>query len=310
MPGRLAALLLLCLALPPGGGAQAATPYAKFLRPPDVVNARYGPHSRNVLDVWKAATPAPAPLLVYIHGGGFLSGDKRNLPPTLLRLCLKAGIAVASIDYRYTTDAPYPAPMLDGAHAVQYLREHHEEFHIDPQRIAAAGGSAGGGISLWIAYHDDLADPAAPADATAHRSTRLRCAIGVGAQSTYDPVVMARLVGPVILQHPGFEPFCGIKRSGWKTPAARRCFEDASPVNHLSADDPPVLLLYDQPDAPVGTLSLNQAAHHPAFGEYLKEKAAKLNVRVKVVRREDFTGAPLPQMFAKIVSFLRGSCSF
>jgi len=310
MAGRAEALLLLlCFALSPSAGAQDTNPYAKFHRPPDIVNSRYGPHTRNVLDVWKADTLAPAPLLVYIHGGGFLSGDKTNLPPALLRQFLDAGIAVASINYRYTTDAPYPAPMLDGARAVQYLRENHERYYIDPKRVAAAGGSAGGGISLWLAYHDDLADPAA-SDDTAHRSTRLRCAVGVGAQSTYDPVVMERLVGAVILQHPGFEPFCGIKQPDWKTPAARRCFEDSSPVNHLSADDPPVLLLYDQPDAPLGTLSLNQAAHHPAFGEFLKEKAAKLRVTVKVVRLEDFTGAPLPQMYPKIVSFLREFCGF
>src|SRR5881396_2297342 len=68
------------------------------LPPPDVANARYGPHERNVLDVWKAKSSQPAPIVVFIHGGGFTQGDKSGVPPPLLNECLRAGIAVASIN--------------------------------------------------------------------------------------------------------------------------------------------------------------------------------------------------------------------
>ena len=56
---------------------------------PDVRDARYGPHERNVLDLWKAKSDRPAPLLVFIHGGGFRAGDKSNLAPALLTRCLE-----------------------------------------------------------------------------------------------------------------------------------------------------------------------------------------------------------------------------
>src|SRR5947209_18334269 len=86
--------------------------------PPDVANARYGPHERNVFDLWKAKTSRPSPLVIHIHGGGFVAGDKSGVPQGLLSDCLKRGIAVATINYRYSTIAPYPAPMEDGPRAL------------------------------------------------------------------------------------------------------------------------------------------------------------------------------------------------
>ena len=58
---------------------------------PDVENAKYGPHERNVLDLWKAKSDTPTPLVVFIHGGGFRGGDKANLAPGLLAGCRNAG---------------------------------------------------------------------------------------------------------------------------------------------------------------------------------------------------------------------------
>src|SRR5262244_2887446 len=94
---------------------------ARPLRPPDVANTSYGPHERNVLDLWKASSERPTPLVIFIHGGGFTQGDKSGVSPFLLDACLKEGISVASINYRYSTQAPYPAPMMDSARAVQFL---------------------------------------------------------------------------------------------------------------------------------------------------------------------------------------------
>src|SRR5437899_8020126 len=86
-------------------------------RPPDLANVSYGPHERNVLDLWKAKSDRPTPLVIFIHGGGFTQGDKSAVNPVLLDTSLKEGISVASINYRYSTQAPYPAPMADSARA-------------------------------------------------------------------------------------------------------------------------------------------------------------------------------------------------
>src|SRR5262245_4805795 len=172
---RLPALLAL-LTLPALAAAQG--------RPkPDVANARYGPHERNVLDLWKARAEKPTPLVVFIHGGGFRGGDKKNLPLPLLDRCLKAGLSVASINYRLSQHAPFPAPMHDSARAIQFFRSKAKDWNLDPARIACTGSSAGAGISLWLAFHDDLADPKST-DPVARQSTRLSCAAVLGAQSS------------------------------------------------------------------------------------------------------------------------------
>src|SRR5215813_3612953 len=137
----------------------ASSAQQKNTLPPDLANVRYGPHERNVFDLWKAKSDSPTPLVIHIHGGGFRQGDKSTINPLLLRGCLEHGISVASINYRYSTQAPYPAPMADSARAVQFLRLHAKEYNLDANRFGATGGSAGAGISLWIGFRDDMVDP-------------------------------------------------------------------------------------------------------------------------------------------------------
>ncbi len=95
-------LVLLCLAGP--AFAQSKPTYE---------NVRYGPHERNVLDFWQAKSDQPTPVLVSIHGGGFVAGNK-SVPPQLLKECLTSGISVAAINYRYSTQAIAPVPALCG----------------------------------------------------------------------------------------------------------------------------------------------------------------------------------------------------
>src|SRR5687768_8165656 len=76
---------------------------------PTHANVSYGPHARNVMDVWLAPSRTPTPVLIVIHGGGFYAGLK-NVNAQLLDDCLKSGISVVAIAYRYSTDAIAPAP--------------------------------------------------------------------------------------------------------------------------------------------------------------------------------------------------------
>src|SRR5262245_59851121 len=81
----------------------------------------YGPHPRNVLDFWKADGQGPRPLLIYIHGGGWTGGDKKQDTKNY-RPFLDKGISYAAINYRLTPDSPLPAPVHDAARAIQFLR--------------------------------------------------------------------------------------------------------------------------------------------------------------------------------------------
>src|SRR5688500_16252089 len=142
--GVCAALWLgLLIALPAGAQERKAKGSPKPT--PDLADVAYGPHERNVMDVWKAKSDSPTPLLVFIHGGGFRGGSKEALQPALLRGCLEAGIAVASINYRLSPEVAFPAHYMDSARAIQFARSKAKEWNIDPQRVAASGGSAGAG---------------------------------------------------------------------------------------------------------------------------------------------------------------------
>ncbi len=98
------------------------------------------------MDIWlprKAATTA-VPLVVWIHGGAFQLGDRRELPPTfapdsVFRLLNQAGIACATVDYRHSLEAPFPAQLHDIKAAVRYLRHHADDLGIDSDRIGAWG---------------------------------------------------------------------------------------------------------------------------------------------------------------------------
>ena len=260
--------------------------------PPAHSNVHYGPHERNVLDVWRARPSSDdsggTPLVVFFHGGGFRQGNKNSVPAWLVAKCLAAGISVASANYRLSQDAPFPAPMLDGARAIQYLRLHAREFGVDPARIGASGNSAGAGIALWVGFHDDLAEPASP-DEVLRQSSRVACLGGDGAQTSYDPRFIRRVVGGRAHEHPALRPFYGLADADLGTSRAHRLFEDASPITHATAGDPPVILFYAEPDDPLPAASRpGQGIHHPRFGSVLKDKLEPMGVECVVRHCGDF----------------------
>ena len=119
-----------------------------------------------------ADASSPAPLLVWVHGGAWRFGTNQALRDTILRASSgeqpntqalmraafqQAGWAVASINYRYSHQALFPGALHDVKEAVRFFRANAHEFGIDPQRIAVAGGSAGGHLSMLVAHTGDSA---------------------------------------------------------------------------------------------------------------------------------------------------------
>lgn len=129
---------------------------------------------------------SPAPLLVWIHGGAWRFGTNQALRDTILRTPTgeqpntqalmraafqQAGWAVASINYRYSHQALFPGALHDVKEAVRFFRANAHEFGIDPQRIAIAGGSAGGHLSMMVAHTgDSAADASASEDSVSEDS--------------------------------------------------------------------------------------------------------------------------------------------
>lgn len=268
---------------------------------PTKANVAYGDHERHVLDFWQAETDKPAPLFIWIHGGGFRGGDKKSFPGELRTQCLKAGISCASIHYRLSGHAPYPAQMLDSAKAVQFLRSKADEWNLDAERFAAGGGSAGSGISQWLAYHDDLADSQSE-DPIAKQSTRLCCVFPVNMQSTYDPRVIKKIIPGKAYTHTALISFFG-RPAGWDwdtEPIDKELdalLKDASPITHLTRDDAPIFLLQYAKAATPGNI------HHPKFGEHLKRAADELDV--ECVAKLDTDYESMSEAYAEMVNFMQ-----
>ena len=112
----------------------------------------YGSKSKNQsLDLYLPETGSgPFPLLIHIHGGGFAMGDKRDDHMDAYLTGIRRGYAVASIEYRLSGEAIFPAAVLDCREALRYILAHAVELSVDPDRIATIGGSAGGNLSAMM----------------------------------------------------------------------------------------------------------------------------------------------------------------
>ena len=273
-------------------------------RPPDIADVRYGPHERNELDLYLAKSEKPAPLVLHIHGGAFVVGNKNAISPLLLDACAKAGITVASINYRYATQAPFPAPYLDGARALQFLRHNAKKFNINPSAVAATGGSAGADISLWVGCHEDLADSTSE-DPVKRQSTRVCCVGALDSQTSLDPRVVDKLLRQKGALNSALPRLFGLRRDEMDSDRAHKLYDQASAAALLTKGDAPVFLYYRVANSPITDLTtVGDRVHNPAFGFYLKEHMDKVGVECVLRLREDYADSNRPaQMNRDLVQF-------
>lgn len=268
--------------------------------PPTFANVAYGPHERNVLDFWKVRGEAPTPLLVMIHGGGWVAGDKNGQGLAAPRF-VDRGISVAAINYRLTPDNPLPAPVHDAARAIQFLRTKSSEWNIRPDRIALTGGSAGACTSMWLLLHDDLADSDSE-DPVLRESTRV-CAASVSVgQTSIDPKVIVDWVGPKVLEHRMIYMAVGehSMENAWKRYTEHEhLYKEFSPYNHLDGKDPPLYMTYAE-DTSMPSKNAGHGIHHPNFGVKMKEKGDAVGAECYL----NIKGLPAPEKYSSGDDFL------
>ena len=275
---------------------------------PTHADVHYGSHERQVIDFYQAKSNEPTPVIIYIHGGGFVGGDKKSVSPAMLQGALDAGISSAAIHYRFVDGDKtiFPVPQHDGARAVQFIRTKAGEWNLDPTRIACYGGSAGAGISMWIGFHDDLAKPNSP-DPVERQSTRIQAIGTMGGQGTYDPVKIKQLVGGRAHEHPSLLKIYGLKsveEALSPTPAVQKLYDEGAAITHLTKDDPPLYMVYSEPDVvPPPDARPGQFIHHPNFGRQLKAKMDALGIENVFINGGG--NPPTPQSPGGMIEFFK-----
>lgn len=198
------------------------------------VGIAYGPGRSHKADLY--VSPARRGTIVYLHGGGWVSGDRHYVPSLLLHQVTR-GWDVVSIDYRMAGEAPFPAAVHDASDAISWVYRNGAQHGLDTHRVVISGGSAGGNIAALLAYGaNDTGFPGAdlvPVDG-------LLSLAGV-----YD----MRTAGFGELDRPG----------GWLHGVPRGRY-DSSPNVWLDAQDPPTLAVHGVEDPLVSVAQVRALA--------------------------------------------------
>lgn len=187
----------------------------------------------------------PVPGIVFIHGGSWKHGGKEDYRLYGMHFA-KLGYVVASIQYRLSGEAPFPAAVHDVKAAVRYMRAEASSIGVDPDRIGVAGGSAGGHLSMMIGYSSDVPELAGKSGHPGV-SSRVQCVVNL-----YGPTDMTTEYARNISQTNSAvsQFFTGTYKEQPDAYAA------GSPLKYVTSDDPPTLILHGTVDALV---PINQA---------------------------------------------------
>jgi len=248
-------------------------------------------HRRNAFDIFTLTTRQPSPLVIFIHSGGFTGGDKAQAYDFSkdIRGFLTKGVAFATINYRFLEDSNngVMTSLEDIKRAVQFLRYHAKEFNIDPNRISCYGVSAGAGASLWLATHEDMANIRSN-DPIERQSTRIRSAVALGTQASYDLVTWEdifevygfRLDDPNNDQQSLFD-FYGINSmEELYSPEMTAYRKKVDMLELFSSNDAPVYVFNNGAATP--PRNNGELYHHPFHAVAVKEAADKVGVENQI----------------------------
>lgn len=182
------------------------------------------------------------PLVMFIHGGGWQNGDR-----TRCRLAWVAGhgYAVASIEYRLSHEAAFPAQIHDCKGALRWLRAHQEEYGYDAQRVVVAGTSAGGHLAALMGTSADIAELEGTTAGHLDRSSRVQGVIDYFGPTDF---LMRSKLHPAKTENPDGSVY---KLLGGPASQNQELAQLASPAMLVTPDDPPLLILHGDKDRTV-----------------------------------------------------------
>jgi len=215
------------------------------------------------------------PLIVWVHGGAWRAGSKKDMP---LAKLVAAGYPVASVDYRLSPVAKFPAQVHDIKAAIRYLRGRQAKLKIDAKRIVIAGNSAGGHLAALVGVTNGHGELEGKVGDYVNQDSSVQAIVSFYGMSNLTSILGQSTPFGLNVRVPALELLLGGQPDD-KPELARL----ASPVFHVDANDPPLLLLHgDQdPQAPI-----NQA--HELDGKY---QALKLRSQLVVLHGSKHGGA-------------------
>jgi len=213
------------------------------------------------------------PVVLWLHGGGWQAGNKRNaIKNGSLEFLVNEGYVVASVEYRLSSEAVFPAQLHDVKSAIQWIRINAETFQIDPTRITVAGFSAGAHLAALAATTGNIPELETPS-VTAGCSSMVQAAIAISAPTDFarNPAVKDTSLNAAILEGDisGEEKLLGGPVEGNLELA-----QMANPGAFVCAETPPILIIHGTDDEVV---PVSQA-------DYLYERLSNENTEVTYVR--------------------------
>jgi acetyl esterase/lipase len=216
-------------------------------------------HAQQKLDLYvPQSSEKPLPLIVWIHGGGWKGGSKDQCPPLLWS---GKGFVIASINYRLSQDAKFPAQIKDCKAAIRWLRNQAKKYKIDPDQVVAWGGSAGGHLASLVGTARDVTEWE---QGHGLGSSQVQAVIDWYGRADLTPVS----IDPALADSPSASLLGG---SGREVGELAR---EASPLTHVSKDDPPFLIMHGDLDDVV------PVQQSQTFAEALRKAGVKVNLVV------------------------------
>jgi acetyl esterase/lipase len=225
--------------------------------PPDVTvinNLEFGtgggrPLLLNLM-IHKNAGTSAHPGIIYIHGGGWRAGNKNDVKE-LLPLLAENGFVVASIEYRLSGEAPFPAQIEDCKCAVRWMRAHADEYGIDPNRIGVVGLSAGGHLASLLGTTPNVADFEG-SGGWQKESSRVEAVVDVSGPEDLllatKEIVDSGETGPLELADPESSASALSHLLGGPLEERFALAQKASPIDYVSASSPPFLIIHGNCD--------------------------------------------------------------
>jgi acetyl esterase/lipase len=176
----------------------------------------------------------PAPLLVFIHGGGWKGGNRADYLVYLTHFA-SLGYVTATVSYRFVKEAPYPACVEDITDAVQFFFQNSDKYNYDPDRICLIGGSAGSHLAMLAAYGWKKKDSASASATLLPNKHKIKAVVEI-----YGPTDFTTKYSR---NHPLIAGF--LAHSYQEAP---QLYMEASPINYLTKNAPPTLILHGTRD--------------------------------------------------------------